>query len=142
MGNNTNEEKIVYLVTKGNYSDSHVIGVYDDKALATECGRLFSDDWDTCDILTYVLNSAHDFGQAPGHSCYAVFLKRDSDDIDFEMSSPRLASTQLEPTGYDKDTAFVTIWAKNVQTAIKIALDMKRVTLAEGRWPTHPLFGK
>lgn len=43
----------IYVVTKGHYSDYHIITATTDKKLANEIAKKFSDGWDKADVEVY-----------------------------------------------------------------------------------------
>ena len=49
--------KRVYLVTKGSYSDYHIIAAFSDNLVAEVCAKDVSDEWDEGTVEEYEINS-------------------------------------------------------------------------------------
>lgn len=47
------EKKIFYAVTKGDYSDYHIVAITDDEEKAQKLAKVFSDDWDEAKVEKY-----------------------------------------------------------------------------------------
>jgi len=111
----------IYVLTEGDYSDYHILGVYSTKELAKEAQFLFKDS----DIEEYDLDNIPE--HPPGMSAWYVRISDGKlDDIyttqvsPFDQTGPR----ELECEYHKGETAyFVYCWAVDEDHAEKIALD-------------------
>ena len=113
--------KTIYVLTEGNYSDYHIIGVYSTKELATEAQSLYE----------YAQIEEYDLDDIPEHppGMKAWFVRMSNGELDdlytnqvspFEETVPR----ENEYEYHDGETAyFVYCWAVDDKHAEKIALD-------------------
>lgn len=111
----------IYVLTEGNYSDYHIIGVYSTKELATEAQSLYEhsqiEEYDLDDIPEH----------PPGMKAWFVGINNgELDDLCTQQVSPfeETVPREFEYEYHDGETAYsVYCWAVDKDVAEKIALD-------------------
>jgi len=140
----------IYVVTEGEYSDYHIVGVYDDKALAEQAA-----DIDEGDVKTYTVNEHADL-ISQGLKPYKVYMDRDGN-VDRDGNTggqPRRVDVSGGTTvfhvwmardliGYSRarggpiyrDVGLrlrATVWARDEQHAVKIVNEKRAQLIAAG----------
>lgn len=113
--------KTIYVLTEGDYSDYHIVGVYSTKELAEEAQTLYEhsqiEEYDLDDIPEH----------PPGMKAWFVRISDGKlDDIFTQQVSPfdEKVPREFEYEYHDGETAyFVYCWAVDDKHAEKIALD-------------------
>ncbi|MCK9597570.1 MAG: hypothetical protein M0R06_00940 [Sphaerochaeta sp.] len=129
---------IIYVVTRGRYSDYTIEAVYDDKELAEELVRLRNDLQDAdCQVEEYELNALADKIKQGLLLWRVVMLKNGDTDWVHEaagyypeilVSIPKLSARQPVAMLY------ATVWAKDKEHAVKIVNEKRARIIALGLW--------
>ena len=129
----------VYVVTQGEYSDYHIVGIYDDADLAARLIEGMKDRFYHVELKTFTLNPGADSlrqGLIPFH----VVMKRNgneataSPDKDFKPyfklgeSEAYARREGRDPSRYHDVNALC--WARDEQHAIKIINEKRLMALA------------
>ena len=121
----------IYVVTKGEYSDYSVYGVFSDELLAKKYAELLSDpDWDTAQVETYELNKMPDF---PANKLPFTV------EMDIDGNTP-FGVKRSSLDDFEKHYFFsvgclvIDVWATDEQHAIKIANEKRVQLIAENKW--------
>jgi len=123
------ENKIIYVVTQGEYSDYHIKGVYESKELAEEIYGV------GCDIEEWTLNT--DINEhRQGLKRFGVFMGKDGNDTRIlnywiHDRSPRDVIREYNKIGL---RATFEMWARDESHAIKIANERRVQLIANGQW--------
>jgi hypothetical protein len=123
------EEKMVYLVSTGCYSDYTIRGVYSTEEKANRAAELYGGS-----VESMALDDMPD--APPGMVAWEVRMLRDG--------STEWARRAYEPTPSDHPPtpryggATLEMWATDSAHAVKIANERRIVMLAENRWPADP----
>lgn len=120
----------IYVVTKGDYSDYHIKGVFSTKEMANRfLDRLQSSD---ASMETYLLDELDSW---PDHrkSFYVWFDREGNGDAIEEQ--PRKLDERVIPNGNGQHM-HTFCWAKDEQHAIKIGNERRAQTIANGDWET------
>lgn len=138
------EQKKIYVVTSGSYSDYHIVAVYDNKELAEKHKDLLRDG---NDVEEYVLNEDADLAQR-GLKEFNVRMLRDGE---VEMASQWDIGRGEEECNLEDDEQYywkngekivtasykvlrVKCFAKDKQHAIKIANEKRIQLIAANQW--------
>ena len=111
---------IVYVITKGDYSDYHICGVALDKGRAEIIRKLMTDKWDEANIEEYDTEKFSDVSD--GESLYRV---------EYEYGAVTVENSLCEYDYSERNKVFETVHgyrchvlAKDEEHAIKKALDL------------------
>lgn len=107
--------KKVYVVTRGEYSDYHIVAIFDTKEKAQECCAVFND----ADVTEYELDS---FGTHDEVYNYKVYVSGD------QVCNPGYIGdipVYFKPNTIQRvnDSYLMIVMAKNVEHARKVAAD-------------------
>jgi hypothetical protein len=128
-------EKIIYVVTRGSYSDYSIVAVFDDEALADEFVKHHNEDksgwWDDAIIEAYECNP-NESALREGMMNYSVRIWEDNED-DTEVN-PTVDSTSQpeERKGARCRLVDMVVSAKNAEHAAKIGTEKRAVWLVYG----------
>ena len=125
----------IYVVTRGCYSDYHIVAIYDTREAAEAMCRVLNENegsYDSAGVEDFELNAGQDEIQA-GLLPYFVRLNRSSGDV-MELhrtdSDYRVFSADV---GVDiNKNIHTTVWASSPEAAAKIANERRRMYLAGG----------
>lgn len=123
----------IYLVSEGQYSDYHIIGLYSSRAKAQEAYWL----WGDCnDIEERDVNPPLP-DHPKGERLWSVGMSKNGDTISVHPKSPM--SRVREPYAcFRSDTdAIFEVWAKDAKSAVKITNEKRLALLAEDKWPVY-----
>lgn len=120
----------LYLVTKGQYSDYSVVGVYStaDKAAAAACVYTDANEIDEIDLDP----------ESPwpvGLRRYRVWMSMDGAKSSVFQTDPSVVDHQPAVTGYNKSEVLFHLWASDEQHAAKIASEQRAQMIVAGNWP-------
>lgn len=120
---------MIYVVTKGSYSDYHIIGATTDLKNAKKIAKKFSDDCDECRVEAFAE------GETLLRNLWKVYFKTNGDVWLCEQSDYHRdyydQTRQIVNTVYKRDyDLIVTVEADNEEAAIKIAAEKRAVYLA------------
>lgn len=123
----------IYIITCGQYSDYHIVGIYDDKELAEERLPLYDAKYRYADIKEYELNPQvdHPKGLLP----YSVKMDIEGNAKAERESIACFSGREWEPYGDNKSVSFE-MWAKDEAHAIKIANERRVQLIANNQWMT------
>ena len=137
--------KEVYLVTKGQYSDYSVYGVFADKTIAEEYAAQISDRWDTAHVSTRPIYDSTNLEAPIGFRGYKVLMDRDGNS---EVNIDRVTCADETETDYAESEwngtcnyaltgqyNFYVLTDKGEQGAVKIANERRIRMIAENKWP-------
>ncbi len=128
----------IYLVTDGEYSDYHIIGVYTTKELAEEAVKCYT-GYSTPGIEEYDLDTIPD--HPPGLYPFQVIMNRAGDGEASRQEVGALMEDKPEETwtrfeGMHKTGNYsFRVWASDNQHAIKIANERRAQLIAFNNWP-------
>jgi hypothetical protein len=125
-----NKTKQIFILTTGNYSSYRIVAVCSTRYKANYAKKLYGSD---CRI------EPHDIDKLPDHpkGCllYSVGMWRDGEVKEIVNSNPEYGSETKHSISKDGQTLWVqNIWAKNEESAIKIANEMRTFVIANGEW--------
>jgi len=119
---------MVFVLTNGCYSDTHIVGIYSSEAHAKMAALLFNDDWS---IQEYVMDQCIE-NMARGERVWFVRLNRETGDT--EEIHTRESSYGAFTTAVGEDihkNLYTHVWAKTQEQAVKVAGDRRRMFLAQ-----------
>jgi hypothetical protein len=124
MGN-----KIIYVATDGDYSDFHIVGVYESKELAEEIRGV------GCDVEEWNLNTDI-YERRQGLKRFGVCMDKDGNgarilDYWIDPRSPEDVIREYYKIGL---RATFEMWARDQEHAIKIANERRVQLIANGQW--------
>lgn len=129
----------VYLVTAGDYSDTHVVGVFSTQEKADQVASIYPDG----DACVRAVDVDADPGFPKGKQLYMVSMNRQGDTIATERSAPNgypidkrcwLGQSYQTPKQVVMRTK---CWAGNEHHAVKIANERRSMLIALGKWPQN-----
>lgn len=119
----------VYLITEGEYSDYHIIGVFSTKEIAQT-------------MIEYVGGEVEEFELDPGvnkihqgRRLTYIGIRRDGSVTSIQHESGLDVGARLVLGFRSSPELQVKCWAKDFAHAVHIAGEMRRVLLAENLWP-------
>lgn len=140
---------IMYLVSKGCYSDYSVLGIYSTKEKAKLAAKLYSDSWDEAQVEEYELDVIPE--HPPGKLFWSVVMNKDGDTFGSRFRGnkegvQREAADRsewrtkedrwVEPYSADQDGWVVFyVWAEDETTAIKVANERRAFLVANNEFP-------
>jgi hypothetical protein len=135
-GEKMSDPKTIYVVTEGDYSDFHIVGVFDDKARAETLSSLIEDS----SVEEWPLNPPFEF-DARVHAgmtlwrvaCYLETWVRPSFVKWHASQKNPLEATAgaWTPEFLDPEYGHIFVWARDGDHALKIAQDKRAQFLAE-----------
>ena len=122
-----------YIVTDGDYSDYHIVGVYSTEEQAEQARLNFNAD----SVETWELDS--DICDHGGLLRYDVVMDRDGNTTSISRESNRdKPSRDWQPYGRrhkgEEYLMFFPVWANNEEHAVKIANERRAQLVASGQW--------
>lgn len=127
----------VYLVTDGDYSDYHVLGVFSSREKADHAKRLYA----ACNnVEEYELDAVPE--SPPGLLAYVVLMEISGDVKDLWQESVAGFKSRWHPGDLygSAPVAWFRIRARDEQHAVKIANEWRAQIIAMGLWdPTNSL---
>jgi hypothetical protein len=118
--------KEIYVVTEGQWSDYSIVGVYSTKSLAERAAKVFNGSVETYELDEYAAPLAQ------GKKVFFVRMHRDGEVIE---AHPYNSDHLLNITDFDHWGNLITsVWAKDEQTAVKIANECRLQLVAMNRW--------
>jgi hypothetical protein len=127
------EQRTIYVVTAGEYSDYGIRGVFDDRELA-EAFAERSQRYDSARIEEWDLNPFTE-ELREGLVPYFVSLKRNGDVGRIWVDNP--PASEITPSmglTCDRTEAFTTCFARDEAHAVKIANERRAQFIASGGW--------
>ena len=118
----------IYVVTKGSYSDYHIVAATLDKEKAEKIAKKYSDGWDDCEVEEY------EDSEEILKTVWFIIFKKNTSDIDEcrEVSNVGYALHHLnEVSIYRWNQLSVYIAADTMEEAIKIASEKRAEYLAK-----------
>jgi len=115
---------MVYVVTTGEYSDYHIVGVFTNKDLAKRTARTWLGK-----VKNYTLNPINNY--PPNLSLYQVCICKDGRIKYITATTPQ---DYYEACPFDSEAWMFTTWARDEQHAIKIANERRTAVLAMVSW--------
>ena len=131
----------IYVVTKGDYSDYTIHGVYSTEELADEAAVLYSDSSDDAEVETYELDDMPD--HVPGQKPWTVRMDKGGNAYSTSRASVDcfdVYNSMCGPSGgtnsWDKspDAMWFNVWAKDMKHAVKIANERRVQLIATDQW--------
>lgn len=129
-----NEQREIYVVTSGEYSDYGICGVFDDRTLADAFAEKCSGTYAEAGVEVWPLNPHADDLRA-GHDPYFVRMKRTGDTMEarrVDAGSRAVGAVMALDVNGD---GFTTCFARDEQHAVKIANERRAQLIASGGWP-------
>ncbi len=132
----SDDQRRIYVVMQGEYSDRHIVGIYDNREMAEEYVRLNSDseaDYYTPYVKEYPLNP---YGAQLRDGLATFAVEMEADGTVLEVVEHRVRDdSQSRPSIYawpaHPGTLSIKVWARDVEHAIKIANEQRVMWLAE-----------
>ena len=124
------EQKIIYVVTDGYYSDYQIKGVFDDETLAEQFRLHFGYH----SVEEYVLNLSAPQLRA-GLQVYEVRMAHDGT-VQYVKRCSDPPNNTVEFWG-DDSCMHTEMWAKDEQHAVKIANERRAQVLDNNHWVKH-----
>lgn len=116
----------IYVVTKGCYSDYHIITATTDEKLANDIKEKFSEDYSWGEAKVEVYEDAEIFMKP----CYFLRFDKNGNVIEFEESNKEYDYD--ERCGIDiKGNFYVDVATDNEEAAIKISAERREMYLAQ-----------
>lgn len=126
-------KKVVYVLTKGDYSDYHIIGVYSTRDEAEKGVIEYDSEWGTPSIEEW------DVDKHPAHPegmlAYKVHMDRDGNSEVHREGCDDFKGDDWAPYGDNQRVSF-RMWARDEQHAVKIANERRMQQIASGQWMT------
>lgn len=122
----------VYVLQNGEYSDAHVVGVYSTKEKADIATKVYDD----CPFIDEFEIDVGVEAIQQGMRIYDVSIGLQSGDVNRASQCSYLSAVTAEELRGEvvyTDPMVVYCWARNVEHAVKIAADRRRVFLATRR---------
>lgn len=130
----------VYVVTDGDYSDYHIVGVFSTREKAEAAGEMYNA---LNKVAEYEIDPPTPSPPQPGYVPYQVDMARDgrvtytrrvgaTEPVRAAVWIPALVCWEPQEVGI-----IVTAWAKHQQHAVKIANEIRTQLIALNRWPTE-----
>ena len=120
----------IYVVTEGEYSGYHIIGVFSEESIADRLAKRCGGD-----VEEYELDSLAQFIEMP---IYQVVMMRDGTTAQVEQSRYFMVShARLAGVGQDMErriALYVNCFAKDEKHAVKIANEKRVQFIASGEW--------
>jgi hypothetical protein len=121
----------VYIITKGEYSDYHICGVFSTMKVAKKASDLYGGD---VEIEEHKLDVIPD--HPVDHLWYSVFMTKEGDTKNVSLSDST-ASRKVEwQPAFELGVEFF-MWAKDEKHAIKIANERRIQLIANNEWTTN-----
>lgn len=142
------EPKIIYVVTRGEYSDYCICSLHDSKADAqAEVNRLNEQDrWDSARIEEYFLNPSKGYPDNETYHLFVIAMRKNgnvtySSDEGVPSAVPDSERFKAQYTGntYADAWAFRVV-ARNLEHAIKIVNEKRVQYIANNDWPVEELY--
>lgn len=124
----------IYLVTDGDYSDYHVLGVYSTKEKAEHAKRLFASD---NGIWEYELDAIPDSPQGMLAYHVSMLVSGDVKDVWQETVEGFESRWCVAPQWGADVTVVFHVWARDEQHAVKISNEWRAQIIALGLWDAH-----
>lgn len=126
--------KTIYVVTAGCYSDYHIEGVFDDRALAEKFLAIIADE--DKEIEEWELNGLQEeVANHPRLRPYFVRMKYDGSVVEAYHDELSRSSARSGEDGLDiRNNMFCNVFAENEEHAVKIANERRTQRIAEGLW--------
>lgn len=116
----------IYVVTKGCYSDYHIITATTDKAQAKEIAKKFSDDWDEARVQTY------DDAEIYLKKVWFVRFDTKGNVNELNLDASEYSYGYLNECSFDAAKGvYVHVQADDGASAIKIAAEKRAMFLAK-----------
>lgn len=133
--------KKIYLVTQGNYSAYHIVGAFSTQAKAKAFTKRFYVDreydayFDNYRIEAYGIDALEPDARK---DTIWVSLAMGRDGRTWSVSTGPDVSHKPMRELYRNDRLIVTVEAKDVKHAVKIANEIRTQMIANGEWPEEP----
>jgi len=119
----------IYVVTKGSYSDYHIVGVFDNKTLADRVALAYEGRYDRTEVEEWAVNEIT-LSQYPSDFLPYSVAVYDNGKVYVERTDAGRPNEDDDPTywEYDPDNDMggywsLSVWARDGDHAEKIALD-------------------
>ena len=127
----------IYVVTAGEYSDYHIVAVFDNEPMATAFLSEYGRD---ATLEEYEANAGYDpIRQGRKRYSFHMYRNGDTGPLLWECFADETYDTEFHLTprigrlvGYALHCA---VWAKDRQHAAKIANERRAQLIASGKWP-------
>jgi len=119
----------IYVITDGDYSDYHIVAVYDDKNLAEKVSKKIG-----ADVEEYNLNpfSREDVDKK---NIYFVRMDRDGNVPEIKIDNTGYRLENLNEAGFCmQGNMYMTVLANDEKHAIKIVNEKRVQIIAENKW--------
>jgi len=128
----TPKDQPIYVVTRGDYSDYRIEGVFTDRSLAEKCADLMDD----ASVETFIPNQ-HRKELDAGLIFYSIAISREGD-VDTDLSYTDSPRNETPPKWAMYGTLWLNIWARDMEHATKIANEKRISLIAQNLWaPDH-----
>lgn len=138
----TVENKSVWMITSGEYSDYGVVGIFSTKELAQE----YKDAFDSSDyghelfIDEEILDPGNTSFHKMGRSVYRVLMDRDGNTQEVVREENRFLTygeSNANINNWNNNIClYVLCWATDEKHAVKIANEIRVQMIANGEWKT------
>ena len=147
MENGNGTMSKIYIITDGDYSDYHIVGVFDSKKLAKNfIKKYYKRNYGYPEIEEYVVNPLEQLNRK-GCNAYFVNISQDGESLEFvdpiettvhnfyrySYDTVELYAPKIDYDNIDR-MFYMTIWAKDKAHAKKIAIDKRREAAVKLGW--------
>ena len=130
------DQREVYVVTSGYYSDKHIVGIYTDGLMAAQREALERES----EVETHTLNPLSD-QLREGLTGFEIHMGRDGRVMKIQPEPPSwmVWETPVIATWPDRPDPYMKthIWAKDADHAVKIANERRSRLIASNQWETE-----
>lgn len=136
--------KTIFIVTQGNYSDYSIEAIFDDKTLAEEFIKRYSDGSDDYMIEPWILNDAVKVLRE-GYDYWSITMDRDGSVEKAEMRNDYPGNDYNTDMPWNKEgrtQLSVIICAQDSKHAIKIVNEKRAQIIASNEWRPDKVEGK
>jgi hypothetical protein len=139
--------KKIWVVEQGSYSDYHVVGVYSSKVNADKIAELLNakERHDEAEVAEWILDPAIEELRS-GYTLWRIVMLRDGDteghsNIEFgsyNVVNEFYVQQRSKAPAYMgqgiSDCLQATVWARDLNHAVKIVNEHRTMLIAEGKW--------
>ncbi len=125
--------KEIYIVTAGDYSDYHILAVYDDREIADMAASQYNkgDSWYQAEVEVWPLNP-NNVALRDGWSHYFIRMDREGG---YTFDQAGRIFDDPEQHGFDvKGNMYISGMFKSEEHAVKSANEKRLILIAENRW--------
>ena len=123
----------VYVVTRGEYSDYHICGVFDEKEKAS----LFINSFDNDEYMIEEWNlNPYELELKEGMCPFFVRMAKNGDVLKSCKVTSDYGFDEYELTSFDvRGNIYIRVFAKDEKHAIKICNERRTIAIANNEWP-------